>query len=126
MTPLRQDQYVDDPRFPGKFNMVSKFRGSRTLFIYKPYEEIFPVNYKLTLKSNVGFKLFGKSESICDFLFTKNVYYPGEKVAVAIDCDNGKCSNDIKAYKLKLYRTVRFRNAISGHFEDNLSLVSEM
>ena len=50
MIPKNKAKFVDDPRFPpGKFGKVSQFRGSRTIYIYKPYEEIAPVNYKLSL-----------------------------------------------------------------------------
>ena len=49
MTPFDPTRFVDDPNFPGKFEKVSQFRGSRTLYIYKPKEEISPVNYRLSL-----------------------------------------------------------------------------
>ena len=120
---------MDDPRFPGKFGKVSQFRGSRTIYIYKPYEEVAPVNYKLSMKTNIGglgLKFLGSSKSSFDVTFEKNVYYPGEKIAVIINCDNSKCSHSVKNFKIKLYRRIRYRNAISGHFEDTLSLVSSM
>ena len=61
-TPTNPAGYAHDLRFPGKFEKVSLFRGSRTVHIYKLYEEIPPQKITLSLKSNVGsfgIKLFG-------------------------------------------------------------------
>ena len=66
-----------------------------------------PVNYKLALTTEVGglgIKLFGSSVSTFEVVFTKNVYYPGEKVVVTINCDNSKCKTAVKCYKMKLFR----------------------
>ena len=66
MTPVDPKNYVKDSRFPNKFGKISLFRGSRTVYIYKPYEEAIPVNYKLSLSTEVGglgIKLFGSSVS---------------------------------------------------------------
>ena len=107
MTPVDPKQFVEDSRFPGKFGKISMLRGSRTLFIYKAPEEIVPVNYKLALTTQVGglgIKLFGTSVSTFEVTFTKNVYYPGEKVVVTINCDNSKCKTAVKCYKMKLFR----------------------
>ncbi len=49
MMPKDPSNFVQDSRFPGKFGKVSQFRGSRTLYVYKPYEEVIPVNFKLSL-----------------------------------------------------------------------------
>ena len=91
MTPADPSNFADDARFPGKYGKVSKLRGGRTLYIYKPYEEIIPVNRKLSQTTEVGgfgIKLFGSTESKFDVIFEKNIYYPGDTVAVKINCDN--------------------------------------
>lgn len=74
-------------------------------------------NYKLIIKSNVGFKLFGSTESTCEVKFTKNQYYPGEQVEIWLDCDNTKCDKKVKSYKFKLFRQLRCRDATDGNYD---------
>merc|ERR1719464_699820 len=105
------------------------FRGSRTLYIYKPYAEPTYVNHKLSLETEVGglgIKLFGASVSKFDVTFHKNTFYPGEKIAVKIACDNSKCKSSVKSYKMKLFRQIRHREGVTGHYEDYTHLVTAM
>jgi hypothetical protein len=74
----------------------------------------------------LGLTWLGSSESTCDVTIVKNVYYPGELVDVAIECDNSKCNSAVASFTVKLYRVIRCRNVTSGHFEDTVSLVSQM
>lgn len=89
---------------PGKYWNVSLFRGSRRVNIYQPYQDIPLKNYKLMIKSSVGLRLFGSTESKCEVRFVKNQYYPGEMVDIWLDCDNSKCDKNVKSYKFKLHR----------------------
>ena len=85
MMPTEQALLAVDSRFPQKFGKISQFRGSRTIYIYKAYEAPPQLNYKLSLKAEVGglgVKLFGSSVSTFEVTFPRNTYYPGEKVAV--------------------------------------------
>jgi len=78
----------------------------------------------LTIKSNVGLKIFGKAaESVCKVKFTKNQYMPGELVDIGIDCDNSKVKKDVKSYKFKLFRELRCREATSGHYDTFTTLL---
>ena len=95
---------MDHPALPGKHWNVSVFRGSRRIHIYKLVEEIPLKNYKLQIRSQVGFKLFGSTESVAEIKFTKNVFYPGELIDIHLSCDNSQCSKDVKSYKFKLHR----------------------
>lgn len=72
--------------------------------MYQKPTQIPTKNYKLQIRSNVGLRLFGSSESKCEVKFIKNVYYPGEMVDIWLDCDNSKCGKDVKSYKFKLHR----------------------
>jgi len=87
------------------------------------------VNYKLSLETEVGglgIKLFGSSVSKFDVVFNKNTFYPGEKIAVKITCDNSSCKTAVKSYKMKLFRQLRHREGVTGHFEDYTELVTAM
>ena len=129
MMPTEQALLAVDSRFPQKFGKISQFRGSRTIYIYKAYEAPPLLNYKSSIKAEVGglgVKLFGSSVSTFEVTFPRNTYYPGEKVAVSINCDNSKCKTPVKCYKMKLFRTVRHRDGVSGHFEDKTTLVASM
>ena len=109
-----------DANLPNLFQNVSLFRGSRTVYIYSIPSEIPEKNYSLQIKTQVGgfgIKLFGSSESICKVSFNKNIYYPGERVQIGIDCDNTKCKTSVKSYKFKLFRQLRCREGVSGHFD---------
>ena len=80
------------------------------------------------IKSNVGLRLFGSTESKCEVRFIKNQYYPGEMVDIWLDCDNSKCDKNVKSYKFKLHRQLRCREATSGHYDTfvtNLKTVKE-
>ena len=113
---------------PGKFWNVSIFRGSRRISIYHPPKQIPPQNYKLQIRSKVGLGIFGSSESTCEVRFTRNIYYPGEMVEIALDCDNTKCDKDVRSYKFKLHRQLRCREGVSGtydSFQTNLKTVKE-
>ena len=50
--------------------------------------------------------LFGiaKTRAITQIIFENNEYYVGDKIHVKIICDNSKCSNKVKEFKLKLHR----------------------
>ena len=95
---------MDHPQLPGKYWNVSLFRGSRRIQIYQRPVDIPHKNYKLQIRSNVGLRLFGSSESKCEVKFVKNQYYPGEMVDIWLDCDNSKCGKAVKSYKFKLHR----------------------
>ena len=73
------------------------------------------------MKSAVGLRFFGSSESTMEVRFTKNVYYPGEMVDIYIDCDNTKCSNDVRSYKFKLHRLMRCKQSKSGNYDESVS-----
>ena len=47
----------------------------------------------------------------------------GEKVNIYIDCDNSKVSKDVKSYKFKLFRSLRCREAVSGHYDTFTTLL---
>lgn len=64
-----------------------------------------------------GIKLFGSSECIMVVKFNKNVYYPGETATIGIECDNTKCKDSVKSFKIKLYRQLRHKESVSGHYE---------
>lgn len=53
--------------------------------------------------------------------FLKNQYYPGEMVDIWLDIDNSKCKNNIKSYKFKLFRRLRCREPVAGHFDSFLT-----
>ena len=65
-----------------------------------------------------GLKMFGSSVSTVVVKFNKNTYYPGDMVMIGIDCDNSKCKNGVKSYKFKLFRQLRCRDSLSGHFDE--------
>lgn len=71
-TPRNTAMFVDHPLLPGTHWDVSAFRGSRRIFVYQPVKEILPKNYKLQIRSNVGVRFFGSSESVCEVRFTRN------------------------------------------------------
>ena len=116
-TPRDPKFYVDHPLFPNKHWNVSLFRGSRRILIYKLPEEIPKKNYKLQIRSSVGLKIFGSTESICEVKLVQNVFFPGQMVDIWLDCDNSKCDKDVKSYKFKLHRQLRCREATAGHYD---------
>lgn len=60
-----------------------------------------------TLISTVGgFAGLGKSESSSTITMEKDQILPGEYLKVRIDCDNSKCKNAVKGFKIKLLRNV--------------------
>lgn len=120
-TPRDPGLYVDHPILQGMHWNVSLFRGSRKVSIYQPPIEIPLRTFKLTMKSTVGLRLFGSSESTMEVRFTKNVYYPGEMIDIYIDCDNTKCSNDVRSYKFKLHRLMRCKQSKSGSYDESVS-----
>ena len=36
----------------------------------------------------------------------KDTFEPGEEIRINFDVDNSRCSNDVKSYKVKLYRDI--------------------
>ena len=64
-----------------------------------------PKELKCQLDNKIG-GLFGiaKTRAITQIIFENNEYYVGDKIRVKIICDNSKCSNKVKEFKLKLYR----------------------
>jgi hypothetical protein len=46
-----------------------------------------------------------------------NEYYPGDKVEIKIICDNTKCKSAVRNFKFKLYRTLRYKDCITGNFD---------
>ena len=123
LTPRDHRNFVDHPNFPSKYDNVSMFRGSRRIHMYMAPKEIPPQNYKLTIRSKVGLKLFGSTESTCEVKFNKNQYYPGDEVDIWLDCDNTKCDKKVRSYKFKLFRELRCREAMSGHYDTYRTLL---
>ena len=64
-----------------------------------------PKELKCQLDNKIG-GLFGiaKTRASTQIIFENNEYYVGEKIHVKIICDNSKCSNKVKEFKLKLHR----------------------
>lgn len=58
----------------------------------------------MQLRSQVGIRLFGRTEVICDVKVDRNWFYPQEKINLELDCDNSSCSKAVKYLKLKLFR----------------------
>ena len=68
----------------------------------------------MQLRSLVGVRLFGRTEVICDVKVDRNWFYPKERINLEVDCDNSKCSKAVKHLKLKLFRQLRCRSAVTG------------
>ena len=122
-TPKDSALYVDHPTLPGKYSNVSVFRGSRRLYIYQPVRELQPKNYRLEIKSKVGLRLFGSTESICEIRFNRNQYCPGDMIDIWLNCDNSKCDKAVRSYKFKLCRRLRCREPVAGHFDGFETLI---
>ena len=122
-TPRDPSLYVDHPTLPGKYSNVSVFRGSRRLYIYQPVRELAPKNYRLEIKSKVGLRLFGSSQSTCEIRFNRNQYCPGDMVDIWLNCDNSKCDKAVRSYKFKLFRRLRCREPVAGHFDGFETLI---
>ena len=88
--------------------------------IFQAPTEIAPKNYKMQIRSKVGLRLLGSTESVCEVRFNKNVYYPGDHVDIWLDCDNSKCSKAVKSYKIKLHRQLRCRESMTGHYDSTV------
>ena len=125
-TPRNPALFVDHPTLPGKYWNVSVFRGSRKINIFQPHTDMsVDREFKLQIRKKFGLRLFGQTEAICDVKVNRNWYYPGEQIDVILDCDNSQCSKAIKSYKLKLFRQLRCRGAISGQFDTFVSLLKK-
>ena len=48
----------------------------------------------------------GVAKTTCSIVVNleKDQFYPGEQVKVSIDCDNSRCKNSVKSFKIKLQR----------------------
>lgn len=75
----------------------------------------------MQLRTNVGLRLFGSTEVICDIKVDRNWFYPQENIDLELDCDNSKCSKAVKSFKLKLFRQLRCRSAVTGKFDTFIS-----
>ena len=53
-TTRRSSDYVIDPRFPGRFNRVTQYRGWRRLFVYRPSKPHHLCYYQKEVKHHCG------------------------------------------------------------------------
>ena len=82
-----------------------------------PVDYIRP-NLEMVMFSKVG-GIFGLGGGLCitRIKFERNIYLPGELIAINVDCDNTKCSSAVRSIKLKLKRKLflKYGDVIHGH-----------
>lgn len=84
---------------------LSSFRGTRTVYLYRPSIQTPQVNIRIDSTTEVGnFLCCSGSESVSQVMYSKNQFYLGEKAMVRIICDNTNCGKDVKNFKFKLLR----------------------
>ena len=102
------DYHVFASLIPDQKGKTEPISNSKFFVVVNPMNEVPEKKiFSLTFENDLGgFLGLGQTKSYGILDFSKNVYFLGEKVQVALELDNSKCEKDISFYKVNLVRCI--------------------